>query len=128
MAVKIPIDMMVSAVTDQNLAGILKLLQVADPPAMVRFEPDSVTGDPAPGAEARIGDAAWMLGRQWQFGELSGEDAGSVVSVHVASSALPITAWAPLPGAAIDLADADWRPWREGALLEELIQDVPELA
>ncbi|WP_160666252.1 hypothetical protein [Pseudarthrobacter sp. ATCC 49987] len=128
MAVKIPIDMMVSEVTDQNLAGILKLLQVADPPAMVRLEPDSITGDPAPGAEARIGDAAWMLGRQWQFGELTGEDAGSVVSVHVASSALPITAWAPLSGDSIDMAGADWRPWREGALLEELIQDVPELA
>jgi hypothetical protein len=128
MAVRIPIDVMVSEVTDQNLAGIVKLLQVADPPAMVRLEPDSITGDPAPGAEARIGDAAWMLGRQWQFGELTGEDAGSVVSVHVASSALPITAWAPLSGESIDLAGADWRPWREGALLEELIQDVPELA
>ncbi|MET0782806.1 MAG: hypothetical protein ABWX76_03935 [Leifsonia flava] len=131
MAVNIPIDMMVNAVTDQNLAAIVKLLQVADPPAMVRLEPDSITGDPAPGSEARIGDPAWMLGRQWQFGELTGEDAGSVVSVHVASSALPITAWAPLVGAAAsssDLAGVEWRPWREGALLEELVQDVPELA
>jgi hypothetical protein len=50
--------------------------------------------------------------------------------VDVTSRALPITAWAPLdpddddPG----LERVQWRPWREGALLEELVQDVPALA
>lgn len=109
-----------------SLAGALKLI---DPPALVRLEPDSITGDPAPGSEARIADAAFMLGRQWQFGELIGEDAGSVVSVAVQSRALPVTAWAPL-GSDADgdgLADAQWRPWHEGCLLEELVQDVPLL-
>jgi hypothetical protein len=118
-----------TATVHERLAGIAGLLQVVDPPAMVRIEPDSITGNPAPGSEARIADPAWMLGRQWQFGELTGEDAGSVVSVHVRSRALPITAWAPLgDGDADDLANLPWRPWRDGALLEELIQDIPVLA
>ena len=42
-----------------SLAGALKLI---DPPALVRLEPDSITGDPAPGSEARPGasaPAAW---------------------------------------------------------------------
>jgi len=128
MARIIPLDLTVSAVTDDRLAQISKLIQVVDPPAMVRLELDSITGDPAPGSEARIADAAWMLGRQWQFGELAGEDAGSVISVRVASRALPIVAWAPLDGVTTDLAGIEWRPWHEGALLEELVQDVPELA
>ena len=128
MAPNIPIDMTVTAVTNPDLAQIAKFLRVIDPPTLVRLEPDSITGDPAPGSEARIADPAWMLGRQWQFGELTGEDAGSVVSVRVASRALPITAWAPLDYETVDLRGVDWRPWHEGALLEELVQDVPELA
>jgi len=128
MAPNIPIDMTVTAVTNPDLAQIAKFLRVIDPPTLVRLEPDSITGDPAPGSEARIADPAWMLGRQWQFGELTGEDAGSVVSVRVASRALPITAWAPLDDETVDLGGVDWRPWHEGALLEELVQDVPELA
>lgn len=111
-----------------DLQPVAKMLALANPPAMVRLEPDSTTGDPAPGAEARLADPAWMLGRQWQFGELIGEDAGSVVAVEVASRALPITAWAPLDDDTVGLRGVQWRPWHEGALLEELVQDVPELA
>ncbi len=129
-----PLSMVVATV-DVNLAGIAALLPLVDPPAMVRLEPDSTTGDPAPGAEARLADPAWMLGRQWQLGELTGEDAGTVVSVRVHSQALPIAAWAPLDagtdalGTATDpLAGVQWRPWHESALLEELVQDVPALA
>lgn len=121
-----PVSLTSTKVTDAlvNISDALRFLQ----PAMVRLEPDSISGDPAPGVEARIADAAWMLGRQWQFGELIGEDAGSVVGVTVTSHALPVTAWAPLGTGDPDaLNDADWRPWREGALLEELVQDVPAL-
>lgn len=117
---------LVSAELAPQLAKLVDLYQLLDPPAMVRLEPDSTTGDPEPGTVARIADAAWMLGRQWQFGELIGEDAGTVVSVTVDSRALPVTAWAPL-GADGDVTKAQWRPWREGALLEELVQDVPRL-
>ncbi|MGC4089043.1 MAG: hypothetical protein QM756_14300 [Polyangiaceae bacterium] len=36
-----------------------------------------------PGLAARIQDPLWILGRQWQFGEFMGEDAGSPTSVRV---------------------------------------------
>ena len=116
---------LVAAELSPDVAALAEQLRITDPPAMVRLEPDSITGDPAPGSEARIADPAWMLGRQWQFGELIGEDAGTAVAVTVTSRALPVTAWAPL--GAGDLADAQWRPWRGGAVLEELVQHVPEL-
>ena len=122
-----PVSFTTSTVSDQ-VASIVERLQVVDPLTMVRVEPDSTTGNPAPGAEARLADPAWMLGRQWQFGELTGEDAGSVVAVRVASRALPITAWAPLDDETVGLAGVEWRPWHPGALLEELVQDVPRLA
>lgn len=120
-----PLSLVTSELSPE-LALLAKHMKFVDPPSMVRLEPDSITGDPAPGTEARVADAAWMLGRQWQFGELIGEDAGTVVSVTVQSRAIPVTAWAPLAGSA-SVEGAQWRPWRPGALLEELVQDVPAL-
>jgi hypothetical protein len=122
-----PVAMTVSQV-DARLVTLADALRLVDPPAMVRVEPDSTTGDPAPGSEARLADAAWMLGRQWQFGELNGEDAGSAVAVQVSSSALPITAWAPLDDSTVGMQGVQWRPWHPAAVLEELVQDVPQLA
>jgi hypothetical protein len=119
---------LIDSKVDPHLLAIAGQLQFVDPPALVRLEPDSTTGDPAPGSEARLADPAWMLGRQWQFGELIGEDAGSAVAVQVAARALPITAWAPLDDLTVDLDGVRWRPWHPGAILEELLQDVPALA
>ena len=76
------------------------------PPALTRLEPQSVSGDPRPGAEAVVADPLWMIGRQWQLGELLGEDVGTPVSVLVERRALPVTAWAPLGG-----EQPAWRPW-----------------
>jgi len=70
-----------------------------DPPAWTRLEPLSLTGDPRPGLETRVHDALWMLGRQWQFGEFQGEDAGSPTGVLVEADARPVTAWRPGGGA-----------------------------
>jgi hypothetical protein len=44
-----------------------------------RIEPEGPTAQPGPdaGLQARVYDPAWLLGRQWQLGELRGEDAGS---------------------------------------------------
>jgi len=117
-------------VFNPELAGRMKeltaLLPTPSPPALVRVEPDSTTGNPAPGARAQLADPAWMLGRQWQFGELTGENAGSALSVTVKSSALPITAWTPLTDETIsDPMRITWRPWPDGAVLEELIGHVP---
>jgi hypothetical protein len=66
-----------------------------DPPAWTRLEPQSVTGDPTPGLEARVHDPLWMLLRQWQFGEFAGEDAGTPLGVTLDVSSERATAWQP---------------------------------
>jgi hypothetical protein len=60
-----------------------------------RLEPQSVTGDPTPGLRAALHDPLWLLGRQWQFGEFRGEDAGTPIGVRIAHEAQRITAWQP---------------------------------
>lgn len=48
-----------------------------------RLEPVPRSGDMTGSLAARISDPLWMLTRQYQFGELSGEDAGSPVDAHM---------------------------------------------
>jgi len=52
----------------------------------VRLEP--VTSDPEirPGLVAEVADPAWMLARQWQFGELQGDDAASPAFVEYSAA------------------------------------------
>ena len=59
----------------------------------LRIEPQSDAIPPGPDAalQARISDPAWMLGRQWQLGELTGDDAGSPVGVRLRAAAAPLT-------------------------------------
>ncbi|HYN57691.1 MAG TPA: hypothetical protein VES03_10890 [Motilibacterales bacterium] len=116
----------VSMVLATELNPILATIAI-NPPALTRLEPQSISGDPAPGADAVVADALWMIGRQWQLGELLGEDVGSPVSVRVERRALPITAWAPM--GRVDGTDAPtdpaWRAWPAGALLDEMVEHVP---
>jgi hypothetical protein len=117
----------VELVAVTELSPVLAAIAVA-PPALTRLEPQSVSGDPAPGAVAAVADPLWMLGRQWQLGELLGEDVGTPVSVMVTSRSLPVTAWAAagdLEPAAI-AQQAEWQPWPEGAVLDELVEHVPD--
>lgn len=55
-----------------------------------RLEPDIKTAqldlDLSEGLAARLADPLWLLGRQWQVGELSGQDAASPVAVDIAAS------------------------------------------
>jgi hypothetical protein len=88
-----------------------------DSPSWTRLEPQSVSGDPSPGTEARIADPYWLLGRQAQFGEFQGEDVGSPVSVHVNWTSTPVDAWRPAGGA--------FRPLDPGDLLEPLVESEP---
>src|SRR4051794_9158255 len=62
-------------------------------PSWTRLEPQSVSGDPRPGLEARVHDPLWLLCRQWQLGELEGEDAGSPVGVELATTSRLLTRW-----------------------------------
>jgi hypothetical protein len=97
---------------------LLRAIAVLEPPAWTRLEPQSITGDPSPGLTAALHDPLWLLGRQWQFGEFDGEDAGMPISVRMATEAQRVTAWQPGDPAAKaparDLpADEPLDPWVE---------------
>src|SRR4051794_3080802 len=78
-------------------------------PSWTRLEPQSVTGDPRPGLEARVHDPLWLLCRQWQLGELEGDDAGSPLGVELSTTSRLLTRWQagawdePDPKAVLDL-------------------------
>jgi hypothetical protein len=99
----------------QQSAAAAFLLQ---PPGWTRLEPQSVSGDPTPGLEARVHDPLWLLTRQWQFGEFAAEDTGSPVAVHVASTTVPVTDWSAGTGGAAQSLPA-------GDLLEPSIEREP---
>jgi hypothetical protein len=51
--------------------------------------------------QARVADPLWLLGRQWQIGELQGEDAGNLVAAELTYTASPLTRYIPArPGPA----------------------------
>jgi hypothetical protein len=113
-------------------------------PAWTRLEPQSISGDPEPGLEARIHDPLWLLARQWQLAEFEGEDVGTPLIVHVKTTGQPITAWRPgdpasnrparavVPGVPLDPSVENEPPVAElglrqraeaGAYLVELLAD-----
>ncbi len=116
-------------------------LAVTEPPSWTRLEPQSVTGDPSPGLEARVHDPLWLLARQWQLGEFAGEDAGWPISVRVASTANAISRWqsgawddpSHPPAPAQDFVVREQRVSgagrevivRQGELLEPLVEREP---
>jgi hypothetical protein len=92
-------------------------------PFTTRIEPNPVSGDPAVGLMAQVWDPLWMLARQWQLGELAGEDTGTPLAVTVEARFDPLVAWHPGPFAG---DGAGWRPLGAGELLEPLVEDEPE--
>lgn len=64
------------------------------PPTWTRLEPQTATGDPRPGMEARVRDPLWFLLRQWQLGEFEGEDAGTPLTVRVVTRTRRVDRWA----------------------------------
>jgi hypothetical protein len=60
-----------------------------------RLEPRVRGGDPAIGLRAAIHDPLWLLGRQWQMGELLGEDAAFPVAVRVETEESRLTRFRP---------------------------------
>ena len=87
-------------------------------PGFVRLEPQSVSGDPTPGLEARVHDPLWLLARQWQLGEFHGEDAGTPVAVHVRHTSRRATAWQPGDASAAQAV----QPLGDRDLLDELVE------
>jgi hypothetical protein len=93
-----------------DYAAAEKLLLVVEPAVPVvkgwnRLEgrPRAVDFERALRAEVR--DALWFLTRQWQFGELAGEDAASPVEVRTLVRSSSLTRYAPRDG-----APAPYRP------------------
>jgi hypothetical protein len=83
-------------VASRPLAEAMKALAISmTPPAFTRLEPQSVSGDPAPGLEARVHDPLWLLARQWQLGEFHGDDAGTPTGVHVTTRTRHAQVWQP---------------------------------
>jgi hypothetical protein len=48
----------------------------------IRLEPKTRDADLLPATDARIHDPLWAIARQWQLGELDGDDAGSAIAVR----------------------------------------------
>lgn len=92
-----------------------------EPPAWTRLEPQSVSGDPKPGLEARIHDPLWLLARQWQFGEFRGEDAGMPLGVTIDVDTERATAWQP----GDPLRQAAARALTAGELLDPVVEGEP---
>jgi hypothetical protein len=66
-----------------------------------RLEPRT-RGERLTSVQARIADPLWLLGRQWQIGELQGEDAGSPVEAELRYTASALSRYIPTtPGPAI---------------------------
>lgn len=85
-----------------------------------RLEPRT-RDDTLPGLAARIADPLWLLGRQWQTGELAGADRGSPVSATVIHEALPLTHWAP------GTSRGRQRSLPTGVPLQAIVDPVPAL-
>lgn len=76
-----------------------------------RLEPQVRGGDPSVGLSAGIHDPLWLLGRQWQMGELLGEDAAFPVSVSLQTVEYPLTRFRPgAPGQKAEGYDATHMP------------------
>lgn len=100
------------------LSPALALLR--EPPSWTRLEPVSITGEPGPGLAAAVHDPLWLLGRQWQLGELRGEDAGTPLSVRIASTSAPLAGLRAGEAAADDVV-----PLGGTTLLEPIVEREP---
>jgi hypothetical protein len=85
-----PIDFLAVRPVEATLKAFLN-----ESPAWTRLEPQTNSGDPTPGIEARFHDPLWALARQWQLAEFEGEDAGTPITVEVKAHTTPVTAWQP---------------------------------
>src|ERR1700752_5047644 len=59
-------------------------------PTWIRLHPASVDDTLATSVQARIHDPLWMLGRQWQFGELRHDAGATPVDVRVEGTSAPL--------------------------------------
>jgi hypothetical protein len=60
-------------------------------PTWIRLHPDSTDDTLVRSVQARIHDPLWLLGRQWQFGELRHDGGATPVDVRVEGTSSPLT-------------------------------------
>src|SRR5215472_2528803 len=97
------------------------------PPTWTRLEPQGILGDPRPGVEARVHDPLWFLGRQWQLGEVEGEDSGTPLTVRVVTRTVSVDRWVPVDkNGPLENVRAFSRERQE--LLEPLIEREPAVS
>ena len=91
-------------------------------PSRIRLDLSTQNPDLQDGLQARIHDPLWMLGRQWQFGEFNGADAGSPAAAQVIVDTAAVTRYQPGPRSGPHPA----RPYTADALaLETLVEAEP---
>jgi len=98
----------------------VKSFVLLDPPSWTRLEPQSSSGDPRPGIEARVHDPLWFLCRQWQLGEFQGEDAGTPLTVRVVTRTAAVDRWAAGDADEVRILDR-----AQQDLLEPLVEREP---
>jgi hypothetical protein len=75
-----------------------------------RLEPVTRTVEYDRALQARVHDPLWLLGRQWQFGELEGEDAGTPVHVRAEVSSARLARYRAGDAGAAQSYDPDRTP------------------
>jgi hypothetical protein len=85
-----------------------------------RLEPMSLSADLTPGLQTLMADPLWLIGRQWQFGELRGEDGGTPISAVVDVEHGPISRLKP--GAPDDTSTEAFDVLDESIPLEALVE------
>jgi len=91
-------------------------------PSQIRLDLSTHNPDLQDGLQARIHDPLWMLGRQWQFGEFNGADAGSPAAAQVIVDIAAVTRYQPGPRSGPHPA----RPYAAAGLaLETLVEAEP---
>ena len=60
-------------------------------PTWIRLHPESSDDTMVAAVQARMHDPLWLLGRQWQFGELRHDGGATPVDVRVEGTSSPLT-------------------------------------
>ena len=88
-----------------------------------RLEPRPRSDDFAQTLEASVADALWMLARQWQVGELQGDDAGSAVAARLELDLMPVNRYRPGRGGAARPYDVSAVPLESLVEREQVVPD-----
>src|SRR4051794_834988 len=85
---------------------------------IARIEPRTRSDDLSPGLAARVHDPAWLLARQWVFGEHDGDNGGTPVAAALDVEVHRLTLLALPGGATIERGAA-------AAPLDALVEAAP---